>query len=44
MGEVCSRSRGKLQRQQKLLYADMRNKTKPKSEITKILDQNGNLV
>jgi hypothetical protein len=28
----------------KLLYAVMRNKTKPKSEISKILDQNGNLV
>jgi hypothetical protein len=27
-----------------LLYAVMRNKTKPKSEIKKILDQNGNLV
>jgi hypothetical protein len=26
----------------KLLYAVMRNKTKPKSEISKILDQNGN--
>jgi hypothetical protein len=26
----------------KLLYAVMRNKTKPKSEIGKILDQNGN--
>jgi hypothetical protein len=28
----------------KLLYAVIRNKTKPKSEISKILDQNGNLV
>jgi hypothetical protein len=26
----------------KLLYAVLRNKTEPKSEISKILDQNGN--
>jgi hypothetical protein len=43
MGEVRARSRGKLQRKQKTTVCSHEDKTKPKSEISKMLDQNGNL-
>jgi hypothetical protein len=44
MGKVCVGLAGRLQWKREKLYAVMRNKRKPRTELCSILDRNGKLV